>query len=170
MENAGRPEGRSEEFRVQAVEAEKYGEKPTTDIEAVLTVINRRSEESRELEISTEWHLDLRRAVLRDADLHDAHLEGASLWDAHLEGAELWGAHLTGANLWRAYLTGANLRGAHLEDANLRGARLGGADLRQATGLTDLAQANGDARTRLPDGVARPAHWPPQEPEEDPLG
>ena len=160
MENAGRPEGRSEEFRVQAVEEEKYGEKPTTDIEAVLTVINRRSEESRELEISTEWHLDLRRAVLRDADLHDAHLEGA----------ELWGAHLTGANLWRAYLTGANLRGAHLEDANLRGARLGGADLRQATGLTDLAQANGDARTRLPDGVARPAHWPPEGPEEDPLG
>ena len=129
-------------------------------------MIKRRSEESRELEIiSREWHLDLRRAVLRDADLHDAHLEGADLRDAHLEGAELWGAHLTGANLWRAYLTGANLRGAHLEDANLRGARLGGADLRQATGLTDLAQANGDARTRLPDGVARPAHWPPQEPK-----
>jgi hypothetical protein len=142
-ENAGRPEGRSDEFRRQAVEEEKFGEPPATDIAAVLTVIKRRSEESRELETSKQWRFDLHKAALKQAGLVDAHLEGAILWDAHLQGAHLTGAHLEGA------------------------------DLRLATGLTDLSppdapglETYGDENTRLPEGVTRPAHWPPEEPEE----
>ena len=88
-ENAGKPEGRSEEFRAQAVELEKLGEPPPTDVAAVLTVINRRSKRSLEREHANEWHLDFRGAVLKKANLADAHLEGADLADAHLEGANL---------------------------------------------------------------------------------
>jgi hypothetical protein len=42
------------------------------------------------------------------------------------------------------------------------GARLEGADLSDATGLSEaqLHDAHGDAATKLPEGLARPAHWP----------
>ena len=41
-EEAGKPEGRTEEFRVRAADKEKLGELPPTDIAAVLTAIRRR--------------------------------------------------------------------------------------------------------------------------------
>jgi hypothetical protein len=108
---------------------------------------------------------DLRRAHLEDAFLYDAHLEGADLVDAHLEeaslqGADFRGALLIGANLRAALLEGADLRGAHLGGANLFGAQLEGAFLDAAA----LNEAAGDARTSLPHGIPRPAHWPPYEP------
>jgi hypothetical protein len=55
---------------------------------------------------------------------------------------------------------------SYLEDAHLEGADLCGADLRGTTGLTEaqLAAASGDASTKLPEGVARPAAWPPEKP------
>jgi uncharacterized protein YjbI with pentapeptide repeats len=207
-ENAGQPEGRSDEFRTQADIEGKLGEPPATDIAAVLTAIKRRSEESRELETSKRWRLDFGTAVLRRAYLEGAHLERALFWHADLDGADLrnthpedanlMGAHLDGTDLSDAHLERANLGGAHLkgtwlansdlEDAYLRGAHLerarfwrahlDGADLRNAhlegvdlsytTGLVAwwIDDAHGDARTRLPDYVARPAHWPPEEPEE----
>lgn len=85
---------------------------------------------------------------------------------ADLIGARLRGADLRGANLRGAYLIAADLRGADLRAADLIGADLRDADLRGAdlTGSIFLTQprldaAKGDARTKLPPSLTRPAHW-----------
>jgi hypothetical protein len=137
-EQKGKPEGKQDEIWAEAIQR---GEPPAADIDAVLTVIKRRNEQSRGRERTNRWRFDLRQAVLKQANL----------WDAHLEGADLSGAHLE----W------ANLRDAHLEWANLRDAHLEGADLRSALGVSadQLLDAHGDAATLLPEGIARPAHW-----------
>ena len=106
-ENSGKPEGRDEPLWQIAVAEEKYGEPPATDIEAVLTVIERRGKHHRAIEARAKKVFDFRQAVLRRADLCGAHLERAHLRWAHLECANLSGA----------YLEGANLRNAHLENA-----------------------------------------------------
>jgi hypothetical protein len=122
---------------------------------------------------------DLEGANLRDAILGGADLRGARLRDAILDGADLGSTDLNGANLNSAHLNSAHLRGADLSGARLReadlfnadlihanltGADLRGADLRYAEGLSavQLETAHGDGATRLPEGVARPAHWPPE--------
>ncbi len=91
---------------------------------------------------------------------------GAVLARRDLVGADLRAARLAGADLRGALLIGADLRGADLRDADLIGADLRAADLRGAdlTGalfLTrgQLQSAVGDASTRIPDRLARPAHW-----------
>ena len=88
-------------------------------------------------------------------------LAGADLIEADLRGADLRGANLRGA-----YLIGARLRGADLCGADVMGADLRGADIRSARldGALYLTQSqvsatSGDARTRLPAAVLRPAHW-----------
>jgi hypothetical protein len=92
-------------------------EPPTSDIQATLTVIERR-------------------AVLGEGspDLHDAHVPKAVLFNTNLSrwnlsGANLSGANLSRANLSRADLSGALLIGADLGNANLSGANLSRADL-----------------------------------------
>jgi hypothetical protein len=97
---------------------------PAADIQAVLTVLGRRTRtfnhgESQRLDLTGA---DLRRAFLRGAhlegaDLAEARLERAVLAEAHMEGANLWRARLEGADLWKAHLEGANLKGTHLEEA-----------------------------------------------------
>jgi uncharacterized protein YjbI with pentapeptide repeats len=85
---------------------------------------------------------------------------------ADLIGADLRAADLRAANLRGAYLVGADLRGADLRMADLIGADLRGADLRGAD-LSDslfltqsqLEAAKGDAGTRVPPSLTRPAHW-----------
>ena len=69
---------------------------------------------------------------------------------AHLEGTYLLGAHLE-----------APTSGAHLDSASSPRAHLEGADLSRAIGLTQaqIDQAFGDAATKLPEGLCRPAHW-----------
>jgi hypothetical protein len=159
--------------------------KPATDITAVLDVIRRRPVAGRERETLQEWRLDLNGTDLRGADLGNAHFERADLHWAHLGGVFLRNAHLEGAFLLGTRLEGAMLRGAHLEEAKLFGTHLEGAFLRDAhfegaifTGThldgTDLSEAHlagvdlnkayGNTRTRLPDGVERPAGWPAYEP------
>ncbi len=102
------------------------------DIQAVLTVIGRRS---RNFEKGETQRLDLTNMDLRNANLSKAHLEGALLSEAHLEGAYFRGVHLGGAQLWEAHLEGA--------------------DLSEAKGLTqeqiDLAFC--DDKTKLPPGL-----------------
>ncbi len=85
--------------------------------------------------------------------------------------ADLVGVRWQRADLRRASLRGALLLGADLRDADLRladllGADIRGADLRGADLSTSLfvtpmqaAAAQGDAATRLPARVPRPAHW-----------
>ncbi len=88
-------------------------------------------------------------------------LPGADLVGAALRGADLRGADLRGAYLIAADLTGADLASADLLGADLRGATLAGADLSDALFVTrmQLAAAAGDAATRLPSTLDRPAHW-----------
>lgn len=85
----------------------------------------------------------------------------ADLLGARLGGADLAGADLRGACLIAADLTGADLRGADLIGADLRDANLTDADLTGAFFLTQpqVSAARGGPGTRLPDSVARPAHW-----------
>ena len=66
---AGRPEGRAEDFWTEAVTQEELGESPATDIAAVLKVIERRRERNREREGSNYWRLDLSGAGLKRVDL-----------------------------------------------------------------------------------------------------
>lgn len=90
-------------------------------------------------------------------------LMGARLRGAALRGADLRGAYLIAADLRHADLREADLLGADLRDADLRGA-----DLTDALFLTppQVAAARGDATTRLPATVDRPATWggPPSPP------
>lgn len=85
---------------------------------------------------------------------------------ADLVGAKLRGASLRAANLRGAYLIGADLREADLRSADvlgadLRNADVRGADLSDALFLTQfqLNAAGGDASTRFPTELTRPAHW-----------
>jgi hypothetical protein len=77
-------------------------------------------------------------------------------------GADLRGADLRGALLIGADLRAADLRGADVIGADLRGANLAGADLSTALFLiqSQLDAASGDATTKLPPRLTRPAHWP----------
>ncbi len=86
---------------------------------------------------------------------------GDQLLGARLRGADLRRASFRGALLVGADLRGADLRGADLLGADLRGADLAGADLRDTLFLTgaQIAAARGDAGTRLPPALPRPAHW-----------
>jgi uncharacterized protein YjbI with pentapeptide repeats len=150
----------------------KVNDAPTTDVQAALRVIARRNPGRGRVNLAGANipGADLFGA-LEGADLHGvhlegvdlfAHLEGAFLNDAHLERAALVGTHLEGANLMWAHLEGARLSWAHFEGANLFDAHLEGADsLRWAVGLTQaqIDVAFGDAATRLPDGLTRPARW-----------
>jgi uncharacterized protein YjbI with pentapeptide repeats len=92
-------------------------------------------------------------------DRQGADLIGARLARADLKGASLRGARLIGADLRHADLTLADLTGA-----DLRGTDLRGADLAQGLFVTQaqLDAAEGDASTRLPPSLTRPAHWPGQ--------
>ncbi|MBO1335521.1 pentapeptide repeat-containing protein [Streptomyces sp. VRA16 Mangrove soil] len=86
---------------------------------------------------------------------------GADLVGARLGKADLRGACLRGALLVAADLTDADLRSADLIGADLRDARIEDADLTGALFLTQaqLNAARGNAATRIPPGLARPAHW-----------
>jgi Pentapeptide repeats (8 copies) len=150
-----------------------------TDIQAVMTILNRRDInkdrpdriiELRESNLRNAdlsgielWGADLWKVNLREAQLWQAKLAGVSLGRANLSDASLWQANLEGANLWKANLEGANLTEANLEQANLEGSNLKGAnlqqtnlinaDLRKVVGLTrqQLSQAICDETTQLPD-------------------
>ncbi|MFQ4146752.1 pentapeptide repeat-containing protein [Chlorogloeopsis sp. ULAP02] len=120
----------------------------STDIQAAMTVIGRRNvERDRE-----NQKLDLRNAVIRQADLTNAKLQsldlsgadltraqlrGSDLFESNLENAKLCGtilyeANLRSCNLQAANFSGANLNRANLAEANLRSANLSGASLRAA--------------------------------------
>jgi hypothetical protein len=108
--------------------------RPTIDIQAIMTVIGRRSWASTETENGK--FLNLRKTDLRHMDLRNANLVAANLRGVNLEGANLMDADLT-----RAFLGEANLRGANLVRANLEGAHLAGADLEGAN-LREVNVAN----------------------------
>jgi uncharacterized protein YjbI with pentapeptide repeats len=89
--------------------------------------------------------------------------KGADLIGANLKGADLRGANLRGACLIGADLRGADLRLADLIGADFRAADIRGADLTGSIFLTQsqLNAAKGDADTKVPPSLTRPAHWSP---------
>jgi hypothetical protein len=103
---------------------EAHESTPTTDIQAILTVLGRHDPPGG---FNERHKLDLRNTDLRGAEFWDAHLEWTDFWGAHLEGAKLWGAVLRYAKFEHAHLAGANLRAAKLEGASLEGADVTGA-------------------------------------------
>ena len=86
---------------------------------------------------------------------------GAAMFGAKLRRARLRGADLRGSLLIAADLREADLRSSDLLGADLRDARLDGADLTDCLFLTQsqVSSAQGDASTRIPSAVRRPAHW-----------
>ena len=116
---------------------------PTTDIQAILTVLGRRETTGKNRRndpldlIHTQLVLaDLERANLGGAFLVRADLGGAYLVEADLSGADLSGADLSGADLSGADLSGADLSGADLSGADLVFANLDGTNLSAAKNLT----------------------------------
>ena len=73
------------------------------DIQAILTVIGRRSGHHRDVEYGA-------------LDLHGADIRAANLLRADLEAADLREANLQDANLMHANLEGADLKGADLRE------------------------------------------------------
>jgi uncharacterized protein YjbI with pentapeptide repeats len=137
-----------------SLDEESPPQQPRADIQAILTVLGRRTRAGEEPEVS---RLALSRTDLRGAHLRYASFEAVDLSSAHLEGADLSGANLAranlmGANLQRALLSEAlldeallsnahlegallsrvRMRRAYLSGAHLEGARLYGADLEEA--------------------------------------
>ncbi len=105
---------------------------PTTDVQAILTVIARR-DENRDRDT-----LDLNNTCLPGASFGSTSLVGADLSRTDLSGANLIGANLNGANLGAA-----NLGAADLGAADLGAADLGAADLRGAFfDVANLSYAN----------------------------
>jgi len=117
-----------------------------------------------------EHHARVNEILLRVSDHVRARAgaNGPDLRGADLAGRDLRAAALAGASLRGALLIGADLRDvdlgyADLTGADLRGANLGGADLAESlfVGQQQLDSARGDARTKLPPRLRRPAHWAP---------
>lgn len=136
---------------------------PRTDIQAILTVLGRRTPpddqpepasldlQDTDLRRASLAGADLRRANLVRANLAEANLRGACLQKAILRGATLQGTrfpearledaifdstNLKRADLSRAHLERATFEGAHLSGASFDGTYLDGADLTLSIDLT----------------------------------
>lgn len=122
--------------------------KPPADIQAILTVLGRRTlEHERGEDRKLDLHqtdlggVDIKSGFLGKADLMDANLQEAHLRDVNLQGADLIRANLQeadlmDANLQEAYLGSANLQKVSLWRANLQEAILEEANLQGARKLT----------------------------------
>jgi hypothetical protein len=124
--------------------------KPRSDIQAILTVIGRRTRTFGNGEI-------------HQLDLHNTNLQGAHLSGAKLQGAHLYRAQLQSTHLREVQLQDAHLRGAKLQDAHLDRAQLQGVDLTGVEGLTQdqIEMACLDEHTKLPKGLTPPAPCSP---------
>ncbi|MFZ1468299.1 MAG: pentapeptide repeat-containing protein, partial [Paracoccaceae bacterium] len=116
-------------------------------------------------------------ARLEWADLSRARLEGVDLFGARTQGAILTNARMEGACLTLAMIEGTDFRRVRMEGADLNFARMDGRTILygavfQGSGARDVNYSNvrvtadqitsmfGDGSVILPEGMARPAHWP----------
>ena len=95
------------------------------DVQAIVEIIRKRSENLIALEKANDFRLDLGNADLRYADIRLADLSGADLRGADIRDAYLPQVNLSGANLTQAKLSGSEL----MPDVNLSRAILQSADL-----------------------------------------
>lgn len=104
---------------------------------------------------------EIARAGLGGQEKHRSLGPGSDLVGARLAGADLRGLSIRGSVAIAADLSGARMRRCDVLGVDLRDADLRGADLDGAIYLTQMQvnSARGDARTVLPDGFERPAHW-----------
>jgi hypothetical protein len=142
-----------------------FGWRQATDVQAVLTVLGRRSL-AHERDAPARLNLaftELRRARLTGANLRRANLTRASLEEAWAAGADLAEAFLvltdlTRAELNEADLSKARLNGAYLEGAKLARAHLSGAILEHAN-LTEADLSDADlTEAHLPTANLTKAH------------
>lgn len=92
------------------------------------------------------------------ANFSGAELNGAQFQDATLSGANFTGADAATAGFKNANLSGAVFAGAKIDQADFAGANIRSADFTLALGATPetFANACGDAKTKLPDGLTAP--------------
>lgn len=148
------------QLRRARVRVDDVTRSPAGDLAVLAVDDHRRDCNELLLRTSERFRADVRVAAGREP--RGAEHRGADLMGADLRRTDLLGANLRGACLIGADLRGADLRGADLTGADLRDADLRDADLSGCLFLT-LAQpaaARGNARTRLPAALLRPAHWP----------
>jgi uncharacterized protein YjbI with pentapeptide repeats len=116
-----------------------FGESPPKlpiDIQAIITVLGRR----------TRAYETVRERWLQELDLSRTDLQGAIFWGSHLGRATLQGAHLEGADFRESSFTGANFREAHLDGAIVQGARLQEVNFRNANlnwAILEMTQMEG---------------------------
>jgi hypothetical protein len=142
------------------------------DIQAILDIIGRRSQERvekeqrrRNLERTDLRHGYFYGANLRDVWFHEADLRGSLFAEAELQGTYFVGADLRDAFFGESRQHGVggakNLKGTNFRGANLEGTSFTGVNLEEVIGLTQtqIDQAMGDENTRLPNGIQIPDHW-----------
>jgi len=138
-EHAPRTTVGTQEAQAAAGNADESNEakpkRPATDVQAVLTVLGRRTLAHEQgapprLDLGST---DLRGANLSAANLQGAVLSGTDLSDADLQHADLRGARADSADISHAILDGADLRQTWLGNANLSQTNLSTACLQQAT-------------------------------------
>jgi uncharacterized protein YjbI with pentapeptide repeats len=110
----------------EAVQVRIQAERLRADIQAILTVLGRRT---RTYGKGESQRLNLQFTNLQYADLQGAQLQGARLDGAQLQRANVRGAYLQHTNLAGAKLQNAVLDQPHLQEADLGWANLQGADL-----------------------------------------
>jgi len=133
---------------------------PTTDIQAIITVLGRRiiREGDPALDLN---HTDLRRARFVETAGESGHFRGTNFIGAHCDRASFRGADLRDADFF-----GGGLRGTDFQGASLAGTGLTNTDVREANfadsvGLTQeqVNEAKGNVRTVLPEGLRMPESW-----------
>lgn len=106
---------------------------------------------------------EIQRADFREAKLQYTDFTKAELGRADFRKADISHSRFTMANLARARLTETVFAGTlDFYNAFMLLTRIEGVDLSSATGLqqSQIDLACGDAQTRLPAGLSRPASWP----------
>ncbi|MGH9576778.1 MAG: pentapeptide repeat-containing protein, partial [Terriglobales bacterium] len=105
---------------------------------------------------------ELHHSLLTRASLKGANLSKGDFGRSVFEAADLSGATLRLSNIARARFAGATMNGTDLTNAFMYSARFEGTDLSAVKGLTQaqLDVACGDAKTKLPAALKRPASWP----------
>lgn len=106
---------------------------------------------------------ELQRSDFSGARLTGVDFEKAELGRANFDKAEITGTRFPLANLARADLSGAVFEGPiEFGKAFMFLTRIEGLDLSAATGLEQgqIDIACGDAQTKLPAGLSKPANWP----------
>ncbi len=114
---------------------------------------------------------EMQRANFENAKLVNTDFSKAELGRADFNGAVLTGTKFSKANLSRSSFIGANFTGPiDFDNSFLLLTRIEGLDLSAATGLDQkqIDIACGDDKTKLPQGLTKPATWPcPEDPDEE---